>query len=245
MLIFCLATGPATAAEKTLMVSAAISLKDVLTKLAAHFEKKNGPVKILYNFAGTGPLRAQIENGAPVDVFVAAAVEEMDKLSQKGLILPSSRINLVANPLVLIVNRKQPPVLNDIIDLTKSNIQRIAMGNPATVPAGRYAQEALGYYRIYNQVQEKLIWGENVRQVLDYVARAEVDCGLVYATDALIEKAVAVVQEIPDKTHKPIIYQAAAINSSPNAQLAGQFIRFLREPENVRIFKAYSFEQGK
>jgi molybdate transport system substrate-binding protein len=240
-----LTANSAAAAEKTLIVSAAISLKDVLTRLAADFEKKNGPVKILYNFAGSGQLRAQIESGAPVDVFVSASAGDMDKLSQKKMILESSRVNLVANRLVLIVNRKQPPVLTDITDLTNNTIRRIAIGNPATVPAGQYAKDALSYYHLYDQLISKLIFGENVRQVLDYAARGEVDCGFVYATDARGEKAVAVVREIPDNTHKPIIYPAAVVNSSQDAKLAGQFIKFLQEPENTRIFKEYGFEQGK
>jgi molybdate transport system substrate-binding protein len=245
LLVVFLTANAAAGAEKTLIVSAAISLKDVLTRLAADFEKKNKPVKILCNFAGSGQLRAQIESGAPADVFVSASAADMDKLSQKKLVLESSRINLVANRLVLIVNRKQSASLDDISDLTSNNIRRIAIGNPATVPAGQYAKDVLGYYSIYDRLTGKLILGENVRQVLDYVARGEVDCGFVYATDALVEKAVAVVREIPDNTHKPIIYPAAVVNSSGDAKLAGQFVKFLQEPDNIRIFKEYGFEQGK
>jgi molybdate transport system substrate-binding protein len=245
MLLFCLTANSAAGAEKMLIVSAAISLKDVLTRLSADFEKHNGPVKILYNFAGSGQLRAQIENGAPADVFVSASAGDMDKLSQKKMIHESSRINLVANHLVLIVNKKRPPALKNVSDLTNNNIQRIAIGNPATVPAGQYAKDALGYYKLYGPLTAKLILGENVRQVLDYVARGEVDCGFVYTTDALVEKAVAVALELPDNTHKPIIYPAAVMNSSKDAPLAGQFVKFFQQPENTRIFKEYGFEQGK
>jgi molybdate transport system substrate-binding protein len=232
-------------AEKTLTVSAAISLKDVLTKLAPDFEKRNAPLKILFNFAASGPLRAQIESGAPVDVFISASVGDVDKLSQQKKIVESSRVNLVANHLVLIVNKKQPPVLSDISGLKNDSIRRIAIGNPATVPAGQYAKDALNHYKLYDQVASKLIFGENVRQVLDYVARGEVDCGFVYATDALIEKAVTVVQDIPDNTHKPILYPAVVINTSQDAPLAGQFIKFLQEPGSTRVFKEYGFEQGR
>ena len=245
LLVIFLTVNIAAGAEKTFIVSAAISLKDVLTKLAPDFEKKNEPLKILFNFAASGPLRAQIEGGAPVDVFISAAASDMDKLSQQKMIVESSRINLVANHLVLIVNRKQPLVLSDLRDLTNSKVQRIAIGNPATVPAGQYAKDTLTYYKIYDQLTNKLILGENVRQVLDYVARGEVDCGFVYATDALIEKAVAVAREIPDNAHKPIIYPAAVINSARDATLAGQFLKFLQEPGSTRTFKEYGFEQGK
>jgi molybdate transport system substrate-binding protein len=245
LLVLFLTANAATAAEKTLIVSAAISLKDVLTRLTADFEKKNGPVKIRYNFAGSGQLRAQIENGAPVDVFVSASTGDMDKLSQKKMIIESSRINLVANRLVLIGNRKQPPALPDISNLASNTIRRIAIGNPATVPAGQYAKDVLNYYKLYDQLTSKLILGENVRQVLDYVARGEVDCGFVYATDAHVEKAVVVVRDIPENAHKPIIYPAAVISSSQDATVAGQFAKFLQEPENIRIFKEYGFEPGK
>ena len=244
MVVF-LTVNVARAAEKTLMVSAAVSLKDVLTKLAPDFERKNESLKILFNFAASGPLRAQIEGGAPVDVFISAAASDVDKLLQQKKIVGSSRVNLVANHLVLIVNKKQPPVLNNIKDMTSSTIQRIAIGNPATVPAGQYAKDALSYYKLYDQLTTKLILGENVRQVLDYVARGEVDCGFVYASDALIEKAVTVVLDIPDTTHKPIVYPAAVIHTSKDAPLAGRFIKFLQEPESTRVFKEYGFEQRK
>ena len=244
LLLLFLTANVAAAPEKTLMVSAAISLKDVLTRLAPDFEKKNAPLKIQFNFAASGPLRAQIEGGAPVDVFISAAVGDVDKLSLQKMIVESSRINLVANHLVLIVNKKHPPALSDIGDLTQNTIQRIAIGNPAT-PAGQYAKDALSYYKLYDKLTTKLILGENVRQVLDYVARGEVDCGFVYTTDARIEKAVAIVQELPENTHKPIIYPAVVISSSQNAPLAGQFIKFLQEPGSATVFKKYGFEQRK
>lgn len=231
--------------EKTLIVSAAISLKDVLTRLAADFEKKNGCAKILCNFAGSGQLRAQIESGAPVDVFVSAAAGDMDKLSPKKLIIASSRINLIANRLVLIGNRKQTPALTDLSDLANKNIRRIAIGNPATVPAGQYAKEALDYYHLTGQLSGKLILGENVRQVLDYVARGEVDCGFVYATDARGEKRVVVIQEIPPAAHQAILYPAAVIDAAGDAKLAGQFVKFLQKPENIRVFREYGFEQAR
>jgi molybdate transport system substrate-binding protein len=245
LLLSCLTAGAASGAEKTLVVSAAISLKDALTRLAADFEKNNGQAKILFNFGSTGQLRAQIENGAPADVFASAASEDMDKLSQKKMIIESSRINLVANRLVLIRNGKRVISLKDINDLTSDTIRRIAIGNPDTVPAGHYARDSLNYYYIYEKLRQKLIFGENVRQVLDYVARGEVDAGLVYATDAVVEKQVVVVMKLPDETHKPIIYPAAVIKASKNVELAGEFIRFIHSPESAGIFREYGFVQGK
>ena len=237
------AAAGAARTDRTILVSAAISLREPLTKLALDFEGKNGGLKILHNFAGSGQLRAQIESGAPVDVFVSASAADMDKLSRGKMIVESSRINLVANRLVLIRNRKRNLALPNIAALKNDAIRRIAIGNPATVPAGQYAKDALEYYHVYSQLAGKLIFGENVRQVLDYVARGEVDCGIVYATDALIEKSVAVVQELPAYAHKRIIYPAAVIHSSGEAKLAGQFIKFLHEQANAGFFKLYGFEQ--
>lgn len=245
LLILCLTANAASGAEKTLVVSAAISLKDALTRLAVDFEKHNGQVKILYNFGSTGQLRTQIENGAPADVFASASAGDMDKLSQKGMIIEASRVNLVANRLVLIKNSRQTLTVTDINDLTTGRVQRIAIGNPDTVPAGQYARDSLSYYHIYDKLKKKLIFGENVRQVLDYVARGEVDTGLVYATDALIEKQVTVVRTLPEETHKPIIYPIAVIQASQHAELAGKFIAFIHAPENFTIFREYGFEQGK
>jgi len=237
------AVAGAARAERTIIVSAAISLRKPLTRLAQDFEGKNGSLKILHNFAGSGQLRAQIESGAPVDVFVSASAADMDKLSRGKMIVESSRINLLANRLVLIRNRKRNLALPDIAALKNDAIRRIAIGNPATVPAGQYAKDALEYYHVYSQLTDKLIFGENVRQVLDYVSRGEVDCGIVYATDALSEKSVAILQELPAYAHKRIIYPAAVIHSSGEAKLAGQFIKFLHERANAGVFKLYGFEQ--
>ena len=236
----------AFAGEKTeLMISAAISLKDVVTRLAADFEKAHQDCKVALNFASSGQLMAQIENGAPVDLFISAGAKEVDALAAKDLIIADTRINLVANQLVLIKNKAQQLTLIKIDNLVNPEFKRIAIGNPDSVPAGRYAKEALTFYKLYDALQAKLVFGENVRQVLDYVARGEVDAGLVYATDAKIEAQVDVVLEIPAEAHKPIVYPAAIIKAAQQIELSKAFLLFLQSQESQAVFKEYGFIEAR
>lgn len=230
------------ASEKTeLMVSAAISLKDALTRVAADFEKAHQDCKVALNFASSGQLMAQIETGAPVDVFFSAGTKEVDTLATKDMIVVDTRVNLVANQIVLIKNKAQELTLTRIDELTNPEFKRIAMGNPDSVPAGRYAKEALTFYKLYDAIQPKLVFGENVRQVLDYVARGEVEAGFVYSTDAKIEAQVDVVLEIPAEAHKPIIYPATVIKASQQIELGKAFLLFLQSQESQAVFKEYGF----
>lgn len=240
-LILCVSLNAYAATKMELMVSAAISLKDVVTRLAADFEKTHQDCKVTLNFASSGQLMAQIETGAPVDVFFSAGTKEVDTLAAKDLIVVDTRINLVANQIVLIKNKTQELTLTRIDELTNPEFKRIAMGNPDSVPAGRYAKEALTFYKLYDAIQPKLVFGENVRQVLDYVARGEVEAGFVYSTDAKIEAQVDVVLEIPAEAHKAIIYPATIIKSSQQAELGKAFLLFLQSQESQTVFKKYGF----
>ena len=187
-------------------------------------------------------LRIQIENGAPVDVFISAAVADMDALEQKGLIDKESRQDVAKNSLVLIRNRTRGPHFQKMADLVRKDIIRVAIGNPATVPAGRYAREALESRDLYDRLKDKLVFGENVRQVLDYLARGEADAGFIYRTDAMIESRVEVVEIIPASLHKPILYPAAALKTGDNVASAKKFVAYLRSEDARSIFKRYGFE---
>jgi molybdate transport system substrate-binding protein len=242
LLVWGLSCGLASAASPELLVSAAMSLKEVLTQLAGDFEKQHPDVKISLNFAGSGQLRAQIENGAPVDIFLAASVADMDGLAAKKLIVGDTRTTLAKNQLVLIKPKAAKMLLNDLADLKKNEVKKIAIGNPETVPAGRYARETLSFYKLYDQLQPKFVFGENVRQVLDYVGRAEVEAGFVYATDIRADSdRVKVVQLISEKAHRPISYPGAVIQSSPRPDLAKNFLTFLASSENRKVWQSYGF----
>ena len=229
-------------ARAEVLVSAALSLKDVLGAIAPDFEGKNPDIKLTFNFGASGQLRMQIEGGAPADVFVSAAASDMDALEQKGLLVPDTRGDVARNTLVLVRNRADHPRISRSEDLAEKGVSRIAIGNPATVPAGRYAKEALEKRGLYEKLQGRLILAENVRQVLDYVARGEVDAGFVYKTDARVEPKAEVVETIPSGQHAPILYPAAALKTGANEAGARKLVDYLRSRAGRKAFKKNGFE---
>ncbi|WP_330203362.1 molybdate ABC transporter substrate-binding protein [Cyanobacterium sp. Dongsha4] len=227
-----------------LTVSAAASLKDVMEEIKPLYEQKYSQTKLTYNFGSSGSLQQQIEQGAPVDIFISAANKQMDALEKKGLLLTGTRRNLVSNQMVLIVpaNQNQNKVqIKNFTDLTNKNIGRIALGEPKSVPAGKYAQEVLTYYKIAEQVNAKAVYGKDVRQVLNYVATGNVDAGIVYLTDAKIENKVKIVATAPSSSHSPVVYPIAVIKDSKNPQESKQLINFLTTSDIQKIFKKYGF----
>lgn len=232
-------------ADQQLTVSAAISLKDAFTDIGKNFESQHPGVKVEFNFASSGDLEQQIVAGAPVDVFAAASTKETDDLDSKGLIIKETLIKPAGNDLVLVAPATPSTQINSINDLSQSQIKKIAIGNPATVPAGRYAQDALTYFSLWDNLQPKLVYGESVRQVLDYVAQGEVDAGIVYTTDAKLRaKDVRVVFTAPAESHKPIVYPMAVIAGSKEEQLARQFLDLVATQESQSVFAKYGFRNG-
>lgn len=237
-LVFSLAMGSVNAQE--LMVSAAASLTNAFKELAPLFEAKHPGSKVLLNFAASDALVQQVAKGAPVDVLACADQESMDKAETQKLLTAGSRQNFAANSLVLIVPTDSDLPLRTVADLAQASVTRIAMGNPASVPAGRYAQQALEQGKLWSAVQPKAIYALSVRQSLDYVARGEVDAGFVYNTDAAIQKnKVRVVSTVPSTV--AITYPAAVIASSKNAALAQQFIDFTLSSAGQAVLGQYGF----
>ncbi len=227
-------------ADQELIVSGASSLTNALKEVAGQFEQTHPGTKIVCNFAASGPLLQQIAQGAPVDVFAAADQKTMDQAQEKGLIVPASRKNFVSNTLVLIAPASSSLPLAGLGNLALPEVKRVALGNPATVPVGRYAQEALTKAGLWETLKPKFIYGESVRQVLDYVSRGEVDAGFVFATDAAIAqgkvKTVAGIQG-----HQPIIYPVALVAASSKQALAQSLLDFILSPAAQEIFKKYGF----
>jgi len=175
-----------------------------------------------------------------VDVFASADQKTMDQAQEKGLIVPASRKNFVSNALVLIVPQDSRLGLTSPKDLAKPEVKRLGIGNPATVPVGRYTQEALTQAGLWETLQPRLIMGESVRQVLDYVSRGEVDAGFVFATDAAIAKdKVKTVTEVTG--HQPIVYPAALVAASQKQALGKEFLNLLVSPEGTAILTKYGF----
>lgn len=221
-------------------VSAAASLSNALRQIVPLFEAAVPGTRVQLNFGASGALLAQIAKGAPVDVFVSADQETMDRAQARGLVNAGQRRDLVSNSLVVIVPAtatKLPAALND---LAQPGFARIAIGLPASVPAGRYARSALEGAGLWSEIEPKTIGANNVRQALDYVARAEVDAGFVYATDAaLLPDKVKVAFKVP--TPSPILYPVAALAAAPHAAEAARFVGFLFTPPAQAVFAKAGF----
>ena len=224
----------------TLTVSAAISLTNAMQEIKTLYQRSNTNVNITYNFGASGALQQQIEQGAPVDVFFSAATKQMDALQQKNLLLPETRRNLLNNRLVLITPRNAP-ALTSFRNLTGSEVRRIAIGEPKSVPAGQYAQEILTNLKIFDSLKSKLVYGNNVRQVLTYVETGNVDAGIVYITDAKESKSVRVGATAQENLHSPIVYPVAVLKDSKNTAAAREFVQFLSSTQARTVLEKYGF----
>ena len=224
-----------------LNVSAAGSMTDALQSVNTLYMQENKDVTIVANFASSGTLQKQIEQGAPADVFLSAAAKQMDALQDGGLILDETRRNLLNNKIVLVVPGDSNMAVSSFMDLLKENINQIAIGDPESVPAGDYGKQALEKLGIYEQVQSKFILCNDVRQVLAYVEGGNVDAGIVFSTDAAISTSVKVVADAPAKINSQIVYPVAVIKASQNVAAAEAYIAFLFSSEAKAIFEQYGF----
>ncbi|MEG3922433.1 molybdate ABC transporter substrate-binding protein [Microcoleus sp. T3_A4] len=232
---------PTTAQKQTsLNVSAAISLSKALGEIKTVYQSSNPNFTITYNFGGSGALEQQIQQGAPVDVFFSAATNPMDALQQSNLLINDTRHNLLTNRLVLITP-KNGVALSDFKQLTDARIKKIAIGEPKSVPVGQYAQEMLNKLGLWQQVQPKLVLGNNVRQVLTFVESGNVDAGIVYATDATASDKVTVRVTAAENLHSPIVYPLAVIRNSRNPAAAKAFVDFLAGDRSKIVFQKYGF----
>ncbi|RJR32809.1 MAG: molybdate ABC transporter substrate-binding protein [Desulfobacteraceae bacterium] len=227
-------------AQHELLVSAAASLANAFREAGKQFEAANPGVRVIFNFGASGALIQQIDKGAPVDVFASADQKTMDQAKEKDLILAESRKEFVSNGLVLIVPKGSRQELKGVKNLVDPKIARIAMGNPETVPAGRYAREVLTNVGLWEALKSKYVYAENVRQALDYVGRGEVDAGFVFATDAVAAKGKVQVAAVAEG-HQPIRYPVAAVAGTKRKELSQKFIDFLLGGEGQAVLSRYGF----
>ena len=233
------------AAGKTLRLAAAASMEKVFTqKLIPLYQQKHPAIKIEGVYDASGKLQAQIESGLVADVFISAANKQMNALSDKGYMDKSTVKPLLENKLVLIVP-KSGSEIKGFNDFGKA--KHPAIGDPASVPAGQYAKEALTKLDQWDAIQSKVSLGTNVTQVLNWVVEGSADAGLVYATDAaLLKDKVTVVAEAPaGSLKKPVIYPIGVLAKAPQAEAAKDFAAFLQTGEAMKIFAAYGFAQAK
>jgi len=228
---------------KEITVSAAISLKDAFVEIGKIFKERHPGVTLVFNFGASGDLARQIEAGAPVDLFASAAQKDMDYIDREGLLVANSRAPFASNKMVLVKSARSRIYLNSFQDLQKNEIRRVVIGNPKTVPAGRYAEEVLRYFGLWDVVKEKLIFAEHVRQGLDYVERNEVDAAILYSTDAFVgSKQVRMVAAAPDGSHQPIIYPIALVKGTKNENLAKSFHSLVLSEEGKKVLQQFGFE---
>ena len=226
-------------------VSAASSLKDALIEIQNHYQILHPGVKIVYNMGASGSLQKQIEEGAPVDIFISAAKKQMDILQKKNLIKEETRRDFLKNQLVLIVPMQSESLLTEFTGLNQSTVKQFAMGAPESVPAGQYAQQVLIKSNIYNDVQSKIVLAKDVRTVLTYVETGNVDAGIVYKTDAAVSNKVKIVAVAPEGSHELILYPAAVLASSKQAKAAEEFLDYLTGAESRVVFERYGFLMNK
>lgn len=224
-----------------LLVSAAASLKDALEEIKPLYQQSKANVNISYNFGASGALQQQIEQGAPADIFISAAKRQVDALEQKQLLVPGTRSILAKNRLVLVVPKNVSGVTS-FYNLKDEKIKRIAIGEPRSVPAGQYAEQVLQKLKLLPQIKPKLVYANNVRQVLASVESGNADAGLVYVTDAKISDKVKVVVAADEKYHSAIIYPLAVVKSSKNIDAAKEFAQYLATSSQVKaVLKKYGF----
>ncbi len=241
-----LAASPETEEEQpgVITVSAAASLTEAFTDIAEEFEAEHPDADVELNFAGSGTLRMQIEGGAPIDVFASASQSHMNILSEAGLIEESSRKDFTSNTLVMIVPKSSiesgtsPASLED---LTADSVEKIAIGNPETAPVGKYTELALEDAGLWDELGGKIIFAENVKQVLTYVETGEVETGFVYRTDA--ESGQKDLYEITYTVpvNASISYPIAVLDGSENKEIAQEFVDFVTGPEGQEILEGYGF----
>jgi molybdate transport system substrate-binding protein len=230
-----------TVAAAELRIYAAASLTNALNDIGSEFTKETG-IRVTFSYAGSPTLAKQIESGATADLFFSADEDWMNYLQQRHLINPDTRIALLSNTLVMIAPI-EPSVSFKSLDKSKLDHilknERFSVADPDSVPAGRYAREALQHLDLWSSVRNKLVISDNVRGALNFVALSESPLGIVYETDARLEKRVKVVYRFGDQTHSPIIYPIAQTTSA-SPESAG-FIQYLQSAKAKQIFNNYGF----
>ncbi|MFM1652434.1 molybdate ABC transporter substrate-binding protein [Brevibacillus sp. B_LB10_24] len=227
------------AKDVELMVSAAASLTDALQELKSGFESEHPGVTLTYVFGSSGKLGQQIENGAPVDVFLSASGKDMDKLQEKNLIKQDTRVDFAKNQLVLVANQSSSLQLDSFERITPDKVQHFAIGEPESVPAGRYTKEVLEHLKLWDSLQSKLVFANDVRQVLTYVESGNADLGAVYASDAAIAKQVKVLATADPSWHKPIVYPGAVVASAAHPAEAKAFLDYLQGDKGKETLEKY------
>lgn len=225
----------------TILAAAAASLEySFEEELIPMFEAMNPNIAVEGSYDSSGKLKAQIEEGMDADVFMSAAVKQMDELKEEKLIDEDSAVNLLENKIVLITALDHSEDIKTFEDIKKADIA--AIGDPESVPAGQYAKEALTSLGLWDEVEKKASLGTNVTEVLNWVAEGSADAGIVYATDAAANDKVTVIAQAPkDALAEPVLYPAGIVSASTKKEAARLFLEFLQSEEAMEVFEKYGF----
>lgn len=224
----------------TLMVSSAQSLHDAVTELVEIYKTIDPSLSVVVNFGGSGSLQRQIEQGAPVDLFISASVENMESLNRQGLLFEDSYKALLVNRMVLVAS-KDSQGIKGFDSLVTEDVQKVALGDPKSVPAGKYAKEILTFLGLYEKVEDKAVFAKDVKEVVTWVTTQNADAGMVYMTDALSAKELKIVAEAPEGSCTPIVYPVGIIKNSRYLKETRQFQEFLLSEAGMRVFSEYGF----
>lgn len=223
-----------------LTISAAASLKDAMDVIGRTYQEEHPGVTLKFNFGASGSLQQQISQGAPVDLFFSAAEDKFDLLVEEGSIAKEDGLDLLGNELVLIVPKENQSI-KGFEDLIKADVDKISIGTPETVPAGKYAKESLEKMGIWKDIESKVVYAKDVRQVLSYVETGNVGAGIVYKTDALVSDKVDIIASADSATHAPIIYPVGIIKDSKHYEAAKEFYKYLQSDDALKVFEEYGF----
>ena len=231
------------AGAQDLTLSVAISMKEAVTELGGRFQTSHPGITLRYNFGSSGELQKQIEAGAPVDLFLSAGQLQMDELEKRGLIIPTTRRVFARNILTVVKPADSRLDITKPADLAGARVGKIVIGNPKTVPVGQYSEESLRTLGLWERVRSKLIFAENVRQALDYVARGEVDAGFVYTTDAALRAdRVKEAFRPPEDTYRPVVYPAAVVRDTKHPAVAQAFIELVLNRDGQAVLSRLGFQ---
>ena len=234
---------PAQAQPETLTIVAANSLREAFRKVLPLYETQYPETNLRIIYGPSQTLRNQIEQGAPVDVFLPSLVDEIDQLQKKGLILDGSKRIYAGTSLVLITGATLPASITSIQDLHSASVRRLAIGDPKTSSVGKVAAQFLKSSQLEPKLKSQYVFGEHSRAVLDLVANGEAEVGIVYRTDAALSKKVRILDTTPVESHEPVQYGVALPWTAKNISGAGDFVQFLLTPPVQELLQQYGFDR--
>lgn len=226
-----------------LHISAAASLQEAMVEVEKEFKVENPDVKLIVNLGSSGSLMQQIEQGAPCDVFISAGTKQMDELIKNDKIDKDTNKTLLTNDLVLIATKDEN--IDSLDDLENNRISKVAMGDPESVPAGKYAKEVLDNEKLYDKIQDKLVLAKDVKEVLSWVKNGNARVGFVYLSDAKDLDKIDVVLTADKDSHSPIDYPIGITKDSKQRETADKFEEFMLSDKGQSILEKYGFNRVK